>query len=119
MTNKIQKPTGNGGVLTPTANPTSKALCGIPKVAPKGSNNTVLKLNPKAADIIAALDKPLAPQAQNILYNLDQMGGTATKGELMKRLEDKQLSGLVTTQSVDAVFGHYSRMYYDRKLLLS
>ena len=73
---KVSKPTANGATVTPTANPASVARCGIPAPSKNGRNNVKLKLADDVVARLAALEKPLPAQAQAILYELDQLGGS-------------------------------------------
>ena len=86
---KLNKPTTNATV-TPTVNKNSVAKCGIPAPAPNGRNNLKLSLADDVVAKLSALEKPLPAQAQAILYTLDQLGGTATQGALIKELDEQE-----------------------------
>ena len=115
MTKKISKPTTNATV-TPTVDPKSVARCGIPAPSPKGRNNVQLKLADDVMDKIANLEKPLAPQAQAILYTLDQLGGQASQGDLLDALEAED-STLSTTQPVTRILTFYRAKLIAKGLL--
>ena len=102
MSKSISKPTSNGATETPTANPKSIARCGIPAPSANGRGNIKLALVDDVVAKMAALEKPLPAQAQAILYTLDQLGGVATQGELIKALEasDSVLSTVQTTARI-------------------
>lgn len=111
---KVNKPTTNATV-TPTVNKNSVAKCGIPAPAPNGRNNLKLSL---ADDVVAklnALEKPLPAQAQAILYTLDQLGGTATQGALIKELDDGDV--LATVQGATRIVTFYRKKLIDSGLI--
>ena len=83
MSKKITKIVDNGATVTPTVNKSSIAKCGIPAPSPKGSNNVV--------------------------YSLDNLGGKATKGEIIKDLKNPETSKLSTTQSVERIWTFYHK----------
>ena len=105
---KVKKPTANGATVTPTANPASVARCGIPAPSKNGRNNVKLKLADDVVARLAALDKPLPAQAQAILYELDQLGASATQAELIDRL-DSDASTLATTQGATRILTFYRK----------
>jgi|DEB0MinimDraft_6_1074348.scaffolds.fasta_scaffold05605_2 hypothetical protein len=109
---KISKPTTNATV-TPTVDPKSVARCGIPAPSPKGRNGVKLALASDAVEKLAALEKPLPPQAQAILYVLDQLGGSATQAALIEAM-DAPDSVLATTQGATRIL-----TFYRKKLLAS
>ena len=59
-------------------------------------------------DKIASLEKPLAPQAQAILYTLDQLGGQARQADLIEAL-DAEDSVLATTQGATRIMTFYRK----------
>jgi len=105
---KVSKPSANGATVTPTADPSSVARCGVPAPSPKGRNNVKLKLADDVVARLAALDKPLPAQAQAVLYELDQLGGSATQAELIDRL-DSDVSTLATTQGATRILTFYRK----------
>mgnify|MGYP003137357584 FL=1 len=108
MNKSISKPTSNGATETPTANPASIARCGIPAPSANGRGNIKLALVDDVVAKMAALEKPLPAQAQAILYQLDQLGGTATQAELIKALDAKD-SVLATTQGATRIVTFYRK----------
>ena len=112
---KISKPT-TFATETPTANPASIARCGIPAPTANGRGNIKLSLASDAADKMAALEKPLPPQAQAILYTLDQLGGTASQADLIKALEDSD-SVLSTVQTSTRILTFYRKRLLKEKLI--
>ena len=116
MTN-ISKPTSNGATVTPTVDPKSIAKCGIPAPAPNGSNNVKLKLADDVVSKLGALEKPLPAQAQAILYELDQLGGSATQSDLIDRL-DSEASTLSTTQGAKRIVTFYRKGLLAKGLLV-
>ena len=115
---KVSKPTANGATVTPTVNPASVARCGVPAPSPKGRNNVKLKLADDVVARLAALDKPLPAQAQAVLYELDQLGGSATQAELIDRL-DSDASTLATTQGATRILTFYRKRLLDAGLITS
>ena len=113
---KVSKPTANGATVTPTANPASVARCGIPAPSKNGRNNVKLKLADDVLERLAALDKPLPAQAQAVLYELDQLGGSATQAELIDRLDSPQ-STLSTTQGATRILTFYRKRLIDEGLV--
>ena len=113
---KVSKPTANGATVTPTVNPASVARCGVPAPSPKGRNNVKLKLADDVVARLAALDKPLPAQAQAVLYELDQLGGSATQAELIDRL-DSDASTLATTQGATRILTFYRKRLLDAGLI--
>ena len=113
---KVSKPTANGATVTPTANPASVARCGIPAPSKNGRNNVRLKLADDVLERLAALDKPLPAQAQAILYELDQLGGSATQAELIDRLDSPD-STLATTQGATRILTFYRKRLIDAGLV--
>lgn len=111
---KLNKPTTNATV-TPTVNKASIAKCGIPAPAPNGRNNLKLALADDAVARLNALEKPLAPQAQAILYTLDQLGGAATQGALIKALDDGDV--LATTQGATRIVTFYRKKLIENGLI--
>lgn len=111
---KLNKPTTDATV-TPTVNKGSIAKCGIPAPAPNGRNNLKLSLVDDVVAKLNALEKPLAPQAQAILYTLDQMGGVATQGALIKELDEGDV--LATTQGATRIVTFYRKKLIDSGLI--
>ena len=107
MSKKISKIVANGATVTPTVDKSSIAKCGIPAPSPKGSNNVVYSLADNVFENLKAY--PLPAQAQAILYSLDNLGGTATKGEIIKDLKNPETSKLSTTQSVERIWTFYHK----------
>ena len=115
---KVSKPSSNGATVTPTVDPASVARCGVPAPSPKGRNNVKLKLADDVVARLAALEKPLPAQAQAILYELDQLGGSATQAELIDRL-DSDASTLATTQGATRILTFYRNRLLKAKLITS
>ena len=113
---KVSKPSANGATVTPTADPSSVARCGVPAPSPKGRNNVKLKLADDVVARLAALDKPLPAQAQAVLYELDQLGGSATQAELIDRL-DSDVSTLATTQGATRILTFYRKRLLKAELI--
>lgn len=113
---KVSKPSANGATVTPTVDPSSVARCGVPAPSPKGRNNVKLKLADDVVARLAALDKPLPAQAQAVLYELDQLGGSATQAELIDRL-DSDVSTLATTQGATRILTFYRKRLIDEGLI--
>ena len=113
---KVKKPTANGATVTPTVDPASVARCGVPAPSPKGRNNVKLKLADDVVARLAALEKPLPAQAQAVLYELDQLGGSATQAQLIDRL-DSDVSTLSTTQGATRILTFYRKRLIDAGLI--
>ena len=113
---KVKKPTANGATVTPTVDPASVARCGIPAPSKNGRSNVTLKLADDVLARLAALDKPLPAQAQSILYELDQLGGSATQAELIDRL-DSPASTLSTTQGATRILTFYRKRLLKAKVI--
>ena len=114
---KISKPTSNGATETPTANPKSIARCGVPAPSANGRGNIKLALVDDVVGKMAALEKPLPAQAQAILYELDQLGGSATQSDLIDRL-DSEASTLSTTQGAKRIVTFYRKGLLAKGLLV-
>ena len=112
---KISKPT-TSATVTPTVDAASVARCGIPAPTANGRGNIKLSLAADAADKMAALEKPLPPQAQAILYTLDQLGGTASQADLIKALDDGD-SVLSTVQTSTRILTFYRKRLLKEKLI--
>ena len=112
---KISKPS-TSATVTPTVDKASVARCGIPAPTANGRGNIKLSLAPDAANKMAALEKPLPPQAQAILYTLDQLGGTASQADLIKALEDSD-SVLSTVQTSTRILTFYRKRLLKEKLI--
>ena len=112
---KISKPT-TSATVTPTVDPASIARCGIPAPTANGRGNIKLSLAADAAAKMAALEKPLPPQAQAILYTLDQLGGTASQADLIKALDDSD-SVLSTVQTSTRILTFYRKDLIKKKLI--
>ena len=116
---KVKKPTANGATVTPTVDPASVARCGVPAPSPKGRNNVKLKLADDVVARLAALDKPLPAQAQAILYELDQLGGSkvgVSQSDLIDRL-DSPASTLSTTQGATRILTFYRKRLLKAKVI--
>ena len=116
---KVSKPPANGGTVTPTANPASVARCGIPAPSKNGRNNVKLKLADDVVARLAALEKPLPAQAQAILYELDQLGGSkvgVSQSDLIDRLDSPD-STLSTTQGATRILTFYRKRLIDAGLV--
>ena len=113
---KVSKPSSNGATVTPTVDPASVARCGVPAPSPKGRNNVKLKLADDVVARLAALEKPLPAQAQAVLYELDQLGGSATQADLIDRL-DSDASTLATTQGATRILTFYRKRLIDAGLI--
>ena len=112
---KISKPS-TSATVTPTVDKASVARCGIPAPTTNGRGNIKLSLAADAADKMAALEKPLPPQAQAILYTLDQLGGTASQADLIKALDDSD-SVLSTVQTSTRILTFYRKRLLKEKLI--
>ena len=112
---KISKPT-TSATVTPTVDPASIARCGIPAPTANGRGNIKLSLVADAKAKMNALEKPLPPQAQAILYTLDQLGGTASQADLIKALEDSD-SVLSTVQTSTRILTFYRKRLLKEKLI--
>ena len=115
---KVSKPTGNGATVTPTVNPASVARCGVPAPSKNGRNKVRLTLADDVVARLEALEKPLPAQAQAVLYELDQIGGSATQAELIDRL-DSPASTLATTQGGTRILTFYRKRLLKAKLITS
>lgn len=110
MTKKVSKPSSNGATVTPTVDPKSIARCGIPAPSPRGRNGIKLSLAENAADLLA--EKPLAPQAQAILFQLQELGGSATQAALIEALDAPE-SVLATSQGATRIVTFYRKKLID------
>ena len=115
---RVGKPTSNGATVTPTVDAASVARCGIPAPSKNGRNNVRVKLADDVVARLAALEKPLPAQAQAILYELDQLGGSATQSDLIDRL-DSDASTLSTTQGATRILTFYRKRLLKAKLITS
>ena len=116
---KVSKPSSNGATVTPTVDPASVARCGVPAPSPKGRNNVKLKLADDVVARLAALEKPLPAQAQAILYELDQLGGSkvgVSQSDLIDRLDSPD-STLSTTQGATRILTFYRKRLIDAGLV--
>lgn len=113
---KVSKPSANGATVTPTVNPASVARCGVPAPSKNGRNNVTLKLADDVVARLAALPKPLPAQAQAVLYELDQLGGSATQSALIDRLDSAD-STLSTTQGATRILTFYRKRLIDAGLV--
>ena len=105
MTNtksKVTVPTNNGKADTPTTNPNTVNRMGIPAPSSRSSANIKVSLVPNILDVLN--DSPLPPQAHCLLLALDNLGGTATKAEILKELDNTPFS---STQSKDRIWSFY------------
>jgi len=105
MTNtnsKVTVPTNNGKADTPTTNPNTVNRMGIPAPSSRSSANIKVSLVPNILDVLN--DSPLPPQAHCLLLALDNLGGTATKSDILKELDNTPFS---STQSKDRIWSFY------------
>ena len=99
---KITNPTSNGKADTPTTNPNTVNRMGIPAPSKGSSANVKVSLAPNVLDLLTS--NPLPPQAHCLLLALDNLGGTATKAEILKELDNTSFN---TTQSKDRIWAFY------------
>ena len=99
---KITNPTSNGKADTPTTNPNTVNRMGIPAPSSRSSANIKVSLVPNILDVLN--DSPLPPQAHCLLLALDNLGGTATKSDILKELDNTPFS---STQSKDRIWAFY------------
>ncbi len=101
MTN-IKKPTNNGKADSLTTNPATTNRMGIPAPSSRSSANLKVSLAPNVLDLLTS--NPLPPQAHCLLLALDNLGGVATKAEILKELDNTPFS---STQSKDRIWAFY------------
>jgi len=101
MTN-IKNPTSNGKADTPTTNPNTINRMGIPAPSKGSSANIKVSLASNVLEVL--IDSPLPPQAHCLLLALDNLGGTASKAEILKELDNTPFS---STQSKDRIWAFY------------
>ena len=99
---KVTVPTNNGKADTPTTNPNTVNRMGIPAPSSRSSANIKVSLVPNILDVLN--DSPLPPQAHCLLLALDNLGGTATKSDILKELDNTPFS---STQSKDRIWAFY------------
>lgn len=99
---KVTVPTNNGKADTPTTNPNTVNRMGIPAPSKGSSANIKVSLAPNVLDVLAS--NPLPPQAHCLLLALDNLGGTATKSDILKELDNTPFS---STQSKDRIWSFY------------
>ena len=99
---KITNPTSNGKADTPTTNPNTVNRMGIPAPSSRSSANIKVSLVPNVLEVLTS--NPLPPQAHCLLLALDNLGGTATKAEILKELDNTSFN---TTQSKDRIWAFY------------
>ena len=85
MTN-IKNPTNNGKADSLTTNPDTTNRMGISAPNKGSSANLKVSLAPNVLDLLTS--NPLPPQAHCLLLALDQLGGTATKTEILAELDN-------------------------------
>ena len=99
---KITNPTNNGKADSLTTNPTTTNRMGIPAPSKGSSANLKVSLAPNVLDLLTS--NPLPPQAHCLLLALDNLGGVATKTEILKELDNTPFS---STQSKDRIWAFY------------
>jgi len=99
---KITNPTSNGKAESPTTNPNTINRMGIPAPSKGSSANVKVSLAPNVLDLLTS--NPLPPQAHCLLLALDNLGGVATKTEILKELDNTPFS---STQSKDRIWAFY------------
>ena len=99
---KITNPTSNGKAESPTTNPNTVNRMGIPAPSKGSSANIKVSLAPNVLEVLTS--NPLPPQAHCLLLALDNLGGTATKAEILKELDNTPFS---STQSKDRIWAFY------------
>ena len=111
---KITNPTSNGKAESPTTNPSTINRQGIPAVSSRSSANIKVSLVPNVLDLLTS--NPLPAQAHCLLLALDNLGGVATKTEILKELDNTPFS---STQSKDRIWAYYrQRLMADGKAYL-
>ena len=101
MTN-IKNPTNNGKADSLTTNPNTVNIIGIPAPSKGSSANVKVSLAPNVLELLTS--NPLPAQAHCLLLALDNLGGTATKTEILKELDNTPFS---STQSKDRIWAFY------------
>ena len=99
---KITNPTSNGKAESPTTNPSTVNRMGIPAPSKGSSANIKVSLAPNVLEVLTS--NPLPPQAHCLLLALDNLGGTASKAEILKELDNTPFS---STQSKDRIWAFY------------
>ena len=111
---KITKPTNNGKADSLTTNPATTNRMGIPAPSSRSSANLKVSLAPNVLDLLTS--NPLPPQAHCLLLALDNLGGVATKAEILKELDNTPYS---STQTKDRIWAFYrQRLMADGKAYL-
>jgi len=87
---KITNPTSNGKAESPTTNPNTINRMGIPAPSKGSSANVKVSLAPNVLDLLTS--NPLPAQAHCLLLALDNLGGVATKTEILKELDNTPFS---------------------------
>ena len=99
---KVTAPTNNGKADTPTTNPNTINRMGIPAPSKGSSANIKVSLAPNVLDVLTS--SPLPPQAHCLLLALDNLGGTATKADILKELDNTPFDSV---QSKDRIWAFY------------
>jgi len=99
---KITNPTSNGKAESPTTNPNTINRMGIPAPSKGSSANIKVSLAPNVLELLTS--NPLPAQAHCLLLALDNLGGVATKTEILKELDNTPFS---STQSKDRIWAFY------------
>ena len=99
---KITNPTSNGKAESPTTNPNTINRMGIPAPSKGSSANVKVSLAPNVLELLTS--NPLPAQAHCLLLALDNLGGVATKTEILKELDNTPFS---STQSKDRIWAFY------------
>ena len=111
---KITNPTSNGKAESPTTNPATINRMGIPAPSSRSSANVKVSLAPNVVELLTT--NPIPPQAHCLLLALDNLGGTATKTEILKELDNTSFSSV---QSKDRIWAFYrQRLMADGKAYL-
>ena len=111
---KITNPTSNGKAESPTTNPSTINRMGIPAPSKGSSANVKVSLAPNVLELLTS--NPLPAQAHCLLLALDNLGGVATKTEILKELDNTPFS---STQSKDRIWAFYrQRLMADGKAYL-
>ena len=99
---KVTVPTNNGKADTPTTNPNTVNRMGIPAPSKGSSANVKVSLAPNVLELLTS--NPLPAQAHCLLLALDNLGGVATKTEILKELDNTPFNSV---QSKDRIWAFY------------
>ena len=94
--------TYTGKAYTTTTNPDTMNRQCIHAVSIRSSAKIKVSLGPNVLDLLTS--KPLPAQAHCLLLALDKLGGTASKAEILKELDNTPFS---STQSKDRIWAFY------------